>query len=140
MDRIELSMAAKMYAKRFEEKKSPINLSEIEDAYLDGYNKAIEYINSLLDRKTMSITADVLEANIKDYYYSYDYTDKEKDELEMCTMPIFMFVDYVNKQSDFGQIIESKLNKGDIIEKIQEEFDKIIEMMKKNAFTASQDR
>lgn len=117
MDRIELRIAAKMYAKQFEEMKSPIFPSEIEDAYLDGYNKAIEYINSLLDRKTMSINSEVLEANIKDYYYSYDYTDKEKDELEMCTTPIFIFVDYVNKQSDFGQIIENKSSNGDIIKR-----------------------
>lgn len=132
MDRIELSIAAKMYAKQFEEKKFQILPSEIEDAYLDGYNKAIEYINSLLDRKTMSINSEVLEANIKDYYYSYDYTDKEKDELEMCTKPIFMFVDYVNKQSDFGQIIENKPSKNDIIERIQEEFNNIVETMKKS--------
>jgi hypothetical protein len=94
----ELMKAAREYAESYKAKH--LISEDIEDAFYDGYLTAIEEINSLLDRRNMSLNVEKLDTAIKDYYYSYDYADKEKDELEMCIKPIFMFVDYINDQLD----------------------------------------
>lgn len=80
-------------------KKKYLLPDDIGDAFYDGYLTAIEEINSLLNRRNMSLNAEKLNTAIKDYY-SYNYTDKERDKLEMCIKPIFMFVDYINDQLD----------------------------------------
>lgn len=89
----ELNEIAKEYAKSFADKKSTTLPSEIEDAYMDGYFKAIEYINSLLDRKKMAINGEfgrMIE----------NYLNENKFDQETATDSVFMFVDYITKQSE----------------------------------------
>lgn len=98
MNYTKLMKSAREYQDSYEKKY--LLPDDVGDAFYDGYLTAIEEINSLLDRRNMSLNVEKLDTAIKDYYYSYDYTDKEKDELEMCVKPIFMFVDYINDQLD----------------------------------------
>jgi hypothetical protein len=89
----ELHEIAKKYAKPFVAKKSPILPSEIEDAYMDGYFKAIECINTLLDRKKMVINGEFGEM-------IENYLKENKCDQETATDSVFMFVDYITKQSE----------------------------------------
>lgn len=115
MTNLTLLEAAHEYANSFANKKEPILPCEIEDAYCDGYNAALEYINSLIDRKNETLNDEKLSTKIQ--------TSDINSILE--------FVDYINEQSDFSSILEDKIREDELKKMIREELNKML----KNIFT-----
>lgn len=126
MTNLTLLEAAHEYANPFISKKEPILPREIEDAYCDGYNAALEYINSLVDRKSESIANKKLNAKIQNWFNLYNYKHDGKLDQSLCIAPILAFIDYINEQSDFSAILENKIQENDLKKMIREELNKIL--------------
>jgi antitoxin component HigA of HigAB toxin-antitoxin module len=114
MTTLTLLEAAHEYVNPFVNKKDPILPCDIEDAYCDGYNAALEYINSLIDRKNESITIEKLNTKIQDWFNLYNYKHDGKLDQSLCVTPILTFIDYINKQSDFSAILGNKIQENDL--------------------------